>query len=109
MSRNFGLSRKQLVDREVLEAECLRALRVLDGYNALERVEIRHSPRSRQGANWKIARVSPVIPHVHPKQWTAFIATVEGLMARYELAAESKLGNNSSQRANASYWNLPSS
>jgi hypothetical protein len=89
VSRNFGLSQKKFLARKTLEAECLRALRMLDGYRALEKVEICYSPRSRQGANWKIARVSPTVLHPLPKQWTAFRATVEWLMARYDMAPES--------------------
>jgi hypothetical protein len=88
VSRNFGLPRKKLLDRQALETECLRVLRSLHGYSVLERVEVRPSLRSRRGGNWKIARVFPDVLHPGPKQWAAFRDSVEELMARFELAAE---------------------
>jgi hypothetical protein len=56
---NEDVYEKRLLDRDALQAECLRALRNVAGYESVEIVEVRASPRSRQGANWKIARIYP--------------------------------------------------
>jgi DNA-binding XRE family transcriptional regulator len=59
VARNYGFDEKRLLDREALEAECLRALRTVPDYKSMEIVQVRASPRSRQDANWKIARIYP--------------------------------------------------
>jgi hypothetical protein len=84
-NKNQSLRKKKLVDREALEAECLRALRSLPDYKSLEIVEIRASPRSRQGANWKIARIYPDVVHIGRNRWAGYIETVSKLMEQFDL------------------------
>jgi hypothetical protein len=63
-------------------------LRAVPGYEALEALEVRTSPRSRQGANWKIDRVHPAVLHNTRKQWGLYTDAVAELMARLDLADE---------------------
>src|SRR3954471_5196469 len=78
--------KKKLLDREALEAECLRALRSVPDDKSLEIVEIRASPRSRQGANWKIARIYPDVIHVGRNRWAEYTQTISKLMEQFDLA-----------------------
>jgi hypothetical protein len=80
------LRKKKLLDREARQAECLRALRSLPDYKSLEIVEIRASPRSRQGANWKVARIYPDVVHVGRNRWAGYTETVSKLMKQFDLA-----------------------
>jgi hypothetical protein len=82
---NERFRKKKLLEREALEAECLRALRNLPGYKSLEMVEIRASPRSRQGANWKIARIYPDVLHIGRNRWAGYTDTVSKLMEQFDL------------------------
>ena len=83
---NERFRKKKLLEREALEAECLRALRNLPDYKSLEIVEIRASPRSRQGANWKIARIYPDVLHIGRNRWAGYTETVSKLMQQFDLA-----------------------
>ena len=85
MARNYGLRQKRLLDREALEVECLQALRTVPDYKSLEIVEVRFSPRSRQGANWKIARIYPDVVHMGRKRWAEYTEAVTKLMAEFDL------------------------
>jgi hypothetical protein len=85
VARNYGLSQKRLLDREALELECLRALRAVPDYKSLEIVEVRASPRSRQGANWKIARIYPDVLHIGRKRWAGYTEAVSKLMEQFDL------------------------
>jgi hypothetical protein len=82
----MDLDQKRLLDREALEAECLQALRNVPDYKSPEIVEVRVSPRSRQGRNWKIAHIYPDVLHIGRKPWAGYTEAVTKLIAQFDLA-----------------------